>query len=98
MAKMPYEMLTERADRARDGTAVPICHLCGTVMQRKTLSTGNAVGIARALIVFAVGVAISVTGVGALIGIPICICSLFMGGRREKVLVCPNCRAKTPAA
>ena len=68
------------------------CQACGTDLKRKTVSTGNATGIALALIVFVIGVALCTTCVGAIIGIPLCICALFMGGKRKKVLYCPNCK------
>lgn len=76
---------------------MPKCQLCHTEMVRKTISTGNASGIAGALIVFVIGVAICATGIGAILGVPICICALFMGGKKEKFLVCPSCGAKTSA-
>jgi hypothetical protein len=35
---------------------------------------------------------------GPIIGIPLCICALFMGGKRLKVLKCGNCGAITERA
>ena len=70
------------------------CKECGATLERKTVSSGNATGIAVALIVFAIGVFLCTTCVGAIIGIPMCICALFMGGKRTKIWYCPECGTK----
>jgi hypothetical protein len=62
-------------------------------MKRTVKSSGNCLGIAIALVLIVVGIAISLTGIGAIIGIPICICALFIGGKRSKVWQCRRCRA-----
>ncbi len=67
------------------------CKQCGGVMRRRTLSQGNCLGIALALVLFAGGVAISLTGIGALIGVPLILCSLFVGGKRRRVWRCTAC-------
>ena len=67
------------------------CQHCGSPMKRKTLSRGNCGGVALALIVLAIGVGLCFTGIGAIIGLPLILCSLFMGGRRSKVWRCTKC-------
>jgi ssDNA-binding Zn-finger/Zn-ribbon topoisomerase 1 len=69
------------------------CPLCGTELIYKNISKGNAQGIVMALIVLFLGIGISLTGIGAIIGIPLCIYALGMGGKRSKVLFCPNCKS-----
>lgn len=67
------------------------CQQCGGSMLKKTKSSGNALGIALALIVFVVGVLLCLTVIGAIIGIPLCILALFIGGKRSKVWQCRQC-------
>jgi hypothetical protein len=77
-------------------SGLPRCQLCGGYMNKKTISKGNASGIALALLTFFVGLFISLAFFfcgGFLIGIPLCICALFMGGKRQKVLKCESCGA-----
>ena len=69
-----------------------VCPLCGGGMLQKTKSSGNAAGIALALIVLIIGIVLTATCWGSIIGIPLCVCALFMGGTRTKVLQCVNCR------
>lgn len=69
------------------------CHICGGRLKNKTVSSGNATGLAGALIVLLIGIVLCATGLGAIIGIPLIICALFMGGKRHKVLKCVNCGA-----
>jgi len=59
-------------------------------MYRKTLSRGNLSGIVIALIVLAIGVVLTVEGF-FLLGVPIAILALFMGGKRVKVWKCAKC-------
>lgn len=61
-----------------------LCKICGGNLKKKTLSSGNAIGIILAIIFLVVGILICCTVVGAIIGIPIIICSLFVGGKRKK--------------
>lgn len=68
------------------------CPLCGGRMIKKTKSEGNAMGIAIALIVLAIGISLTITIVGAIIGVPLILCSLGIGGKRKKLLVCVNCK------
>lgn len=72
------------------------CPYCAHPMRARTHSTGNAAGIALALFVLFVGIVISFTGVGLICGLPICLCALFMGGRRTPVWRCSGCRAIIP--
>ena len=70
------------------------CNLCGDLMIKKTVSSGNVSGIALALLVFATGLFLTISGAfcgGFLVGIPLCILALFMGGKRQKVLRCKSC-------
>lgn len=73
------------------------CPLCQTAMERRTISSGNAAGIALAIVVFVIGIVLCATCYGAIVGVPMIVCSLFMGGKRETFLVCPACGAKQPA-
>ena len=66
------------------------CKQCGSAMVMRTLSKGNVSGIALALVVLALGVILSIAGLW-IIGVPIAIVALFMGGKRIKVWQCPNC-------
>lgn len=67
------------------------CGACGGSMRIYKRSVGNASGIAAAILVFLVGVILCATGVGALIGVPLILVSLFMGGRRESWWRCTYC-------
>ena len=74
-------------------------------MKKKTLSSGNAVGIAMALLVFALGVFLSlvftfiwVFPFGCFFGPLLCIVALFMGGKRSKVYRCTRCGIVVPRA
>lgn len=71
----------------------PRCHLCGSPMRMKTRSTGNAGGVALALITFVIGVIIflAIPILGWVVGPIICLCALFMGGKRYRVLRCSGC-------
>ena len=52
-------------------------------MQRFTL--------AIAVLVFIVGVVLCFTTAGFIIGIPLCVVALFIGGKRRKVWKCRQC-------
>ncbi len=66
------------------------CKQCGGAMQQAKRSTGNATGIALALVVLAVGIVLSVSGYW-LIGVPVAVGALFMGGNRSKIWKCAKC-------
>jgi hypothetical protein len=75
---------------------IPKCNLCGGKMVKTTISTGNVMGIVIALLVLIVGLYITFSALfcgGPLIGIPLCILALFMGGNRKNILKCQNCGA-----
>lgn len=67
------------------------CKQCGGRMTKSVQSGGNCLGIALALVLVAVGVGLCLTVVGAIVGLPIIICALFVGGRRRKVWKCQKC-------
>jgi len=60
-------------------------------MKKAVVSRGNASGIASGLIVFVLGIFLTATVVFAIVGVPLMICALFMGGRRQKVWKCTRC-------
>lgn len=75
---------------------VPRCRLCNSEMKQSVVSSGNVAGIAVALLVFAAGLILTFGGLfcgGWLIGIPLCILALFMGGKRKRVFKCRSCGA-----
>lgn len=67
------------------------CRQCAGNMKKTVVSSGNCLGIAVALLLFAFGVWLCFTVVGVIIGIPVCICALFVGGTRRKVWKCTSC-------
>jgi hypothetical protein len=67
------------------------CSHCGGQMVKTTKSSGNCLGLAIALIIFAIGFFLCFTLVGAIFGIPIMICALFIGGKRTKLWKCRHC-------
>jgi DNA-directed RNA polymerase subunit RPC12/RpoP len=67
------------------------CPQCGGVMKRKTISEGNFKGLLLALVLLGAGIALSLTGIGALVGIPLILFALFTGGKRKKGWKCKNC-------
>ena len=70
------------------------CKTCEQgIMVKTTASTGNIVGLILALIVLITGITLTVTGVGAIVGVPLILISLFMGGKRRKVWKCKTCKA-----
>lgn len=71
----------------------PMCQLCGGFMKPKKITIDQTSGLAKALICFAIGVILTLTFFGAVIGVPLMIVSLFMGGRRQKILRCVDCGA-----
>ena len=67
------------------------CRQCMGPMKMSVVTSGNCLGIALALVLFAIGIAMCCTIVGAIIGIPVCLCALFVGGKRRKVWKCQSC-------
>jgi len=81
---------------AQQTAGLPKCQQCGGAMKKKTISSGNCVGLLLALIVFSVGVAFVLSSLasgpfGLLIGLLLCGLALFMGGKRSKVWKCVKC-------
>ena len=74
------------------------CQACSGVMVKKTISSGNLTGILLGLVVFCVGVVLCFTLVGAIIGIPLCLLALCMGGKTQKVWRCKACKTVLPRA
>lgn len=72
---------------------MPQCPLCKTEMRKTVTSTGNAGGIAGALIAFCIGVVIfaAIPIIGWVLGPLVCLASLFMGGKRQAVWKCGKC-------
>jgi len=66
------------------------CKQCGATMHKETISKGNLSGIVVALIVLALGIVLSIFGLWV-IGVPIAILALFMGGKRVKIWKCSKC-------
>ena len=60
-------------------------------MKKAVQSSGNCLGIAIALVLFATGFVLCFTLIGAIIGIPLMICALFVGGKRKKIWKCGSC-------
>jgi hypothetical protein len=62
-------------------------------MKRKSVGRPLLVGLLLGLCFILVGAILCVTGIGALVGIPLIIAGLFKGSRRRKVLACTGCGA-----
>jgi len=64
-------------------------------MKRKTLSSGNALGLCIALLMLAAGIVVVflLPVIGCFIGPVICFLALFIGGKRSKVWKCTTCGA-----
>ena len=60
-------------------------------MKKAVQSSGNCLGIAIALVLIAIGIVLCFTVIGAIIGVPLMICALFVGGKRKKVWKCRKC-------
>lgn len=74
------------------------CPRCQSAMMRSTHSSGNAAGLAGALIVLAIGlvVLILIPVIGWVLGPLIMLAALGMGGKRQKVWKCRPCGYMTP--
>jgi hypothetical protein len=81
-----------------NGRRSPVCQACGGEMVKKRTSSGNCLGIAIALIVFVVGlvITIAIPVVGWVVGPIIMLCALGIGGKRQKVWRCRSCRSVIP--
>lgn len=67
------------------------CKQCSGVMKKQTISDGNFKGILFAIILLGAGIILSLTGIGAIVGVPLIILALFTGGKRKKVWKCKSC-------
>lgn len=81
-----------------DLSGLPRCQLCGGFMVKKTLGRGIFVGICVSFLLIGLGLVCCLTGIGAVIGLPLIGLGLFWGGRRQKVLMCVDCRATVARA
>jgi hypothetical protein len=72
------------------------CQQCGGSMVKKNKSSGNCLGLCIALAVIGLGIVLCLTGIGAIIGIPLIIGGLFIGGKRSKVWQCKQCAYVIP--
>ena len=82
--------------RLRKAEGKPRCQLCGSLMKKKTIRKKTIIGIAISILCFFMGILITFVGFiwgGPIIGIPICIFALFIGGKKVKVFKCKNCAA-----
>ena len=68
-----------------------LCHLCGAPMKKKTVGRSLVVAVFFGLCFIVIGALLCLTGIGALIGIPLIILGLFSGSRRKKILKCTSC-------
>jgi hypothetical protein len=86
----PVRVTMKREERAAMKLT---CHACNGTMVKKTISSGNCAGLALALITLCAGVVIFflIPVLGWVIGPAICLCALFMGGKRSKVWRCRSC-------
>lgn len=71
----------------------PACPTCQQPMRKSTASSGNLVGIVLALVVFVVGlgVTILIPLLGWIVGPLLMLLALGMGGKRSKVWRCKPC-------
>ena len=67
------------------------CQQCNGEMKKTTMSSGNCLGIALALFLFCCGLALCFTGIGIIVGVPLMIVALFVGGKKSKVWKCTDC-------
>ena len=62
-------------------------------MKKRRIRTGSRLlNWCLALIFIAIGIALSLTIVGAIIGVPLILCAVFMHPSSKKVWRCPKCR------
>ena len=71
----------------------PICHLCGGQMVKKSIRKTSAVGLGIGIIFIIIGISLTITVIGAILGLPLIIIGLFCGAKSKKVLKCSNCGA-----
>jgi hypothetical protein len=74
------------------------CPHCQEPMHPTTRTTGTATAFCVACIFLLLSIIIcaSFFPFGLLLGLPMLLCSLRIGGRRESYWLCPRCRSKIP--
>lgn len=69
------------------------CKQCGGVMKPAKIRVGSqALAICLALLFVVIGIALTATMIGAIVGIPMIIFGLFINARQKKVWRCMSCR------
>lgn len=68
-----------------------ICKQCGDEMQRSSKAETNMALQLLGVVVFLIGLAISFSGIGVIIGVPLMLAALFMGYKKKKVMKCGGC-------
>ncbi len=75
-------------------TNPPRCPHCGGVLRQGVTGRSNVEGIARGLVLVAVGIVLLVIPiVGWLIGSILIVVGLMSGGKTKKVIMCSACRS-----
>lgn len=69
------------------------CQQCGGQMVKRTISSGNCLGLLVALTVLVVGITliVAIPVIGWILGALLCLIALFIGGKRKKVWKCSRC-------
>lgn len=67
------------------------CPKCQGELRVEQQSVGNARGVAVGASGLVIGVLLTLTVCGAIIGIPLIIASMFQGGKKVNLLVCRRC-------
>jgi hypothetical protein len=67
------------------------CKQCNGTMAQESKTEGNAQGLAIGTLWVVGGVILTITGIGAIVGIPLIIYGLFQGGKRKHYWVCSAC-------
>jgi hypothetical protein len=70
----------------------PNCSLCGTPMKKAARSTRGAANKLSGNMFILGGALLTLTCVGAIIGVPLMILGVLQAGRDQKIWLCPNCR------
>jgi len=76
----------------------PRCQMCGGGLKKKTAGRGVLTHVFISLLMIVVGVLLSLTGIGLIVGIPMILIGLFKGSKRQKLLVCRTCGAAVARA
>lgn len=68
-----------------------LCKQCGAKMKKTKKAESNYALQVVGVILFIVGVVVTFSGVGVLIGLPLMVASLFLGYSKKKVMACESC-------